>query len=41
MTKDHLPKDHNEPHTWADYTLWSVVLFCIITQFVFMDKPVC
>ena len=24
---------------WATYTLWSVVVFCVVTVFVFMDKP--
>jgi len=29
-----------EQDAWATYTLWGVVVFCVITMFVFMDnKP--
>ena len=28
-----------EQDAWAGYTLWFVVVFCIVTMFVFMDKP--
>ena len=28
-----------EQAAWAGYTLWFVVVFCTVSTFVFMDKP--
>lgn len=38
--EDETPPSDAEQNTWAGYILWSVVVFCVITMFVFMDKPV-
>ena len=29
-----------EQAAWATYILWFVAVFCVVTPFVFMDKPV-
>ena len=38
--QDETPPTDLEQATWAKYALWSVVVFCSVTMFVFMDKPV-
>jgi hypothetical protein len=37
--KDETPPTEAEQAAWAGYALWFVVVFCIVTMFVFMDKP--
>jgi hypothetical protein len=37
--EDETPPTEQEQEAWAKYTLWSVVIFCSATMFVFMDKP--
>lgn len=37
--KDETVPSEAEQQVWATYTLWSVVVFCVVTVFVFMDKP--
>jgi hypothetical protein len=37
---DETPPTQAEQDTWAAYTLWFVVVFCVVTMFWFMDnKP--
>ena len=35
---EHVPTEE-EQQAWAGYALWYVVVFCVVTMFVFMDKP--
>jgi hypothetical protein len=37
--QDETPPTEAEQQAWAGYTLWFVVVFCIVSMFVFMDKP--
>jgi hypothetical protein len=37
--QDETPPTEQEQSAWAAYTLWFVVVFCVVTMFVFMDKP--
>ena len=34
---EHEPTEE-EQQAWAEYALWFVVVFCVVTMFVFMDK---
>ena len=35
--QDETPPCEAEQAAWAGYTLWFVVVFCVITTFVFME----
>ena len=35
--EEHEPTEE-EQQAWAEYALWYVVVFCVVTMFVFMDK---
>ena len=37
--EDEKEPSEQEQQAWAAYTLWSVVVFCLVTMFWFMDKP--
>jgi hypothetical protein len=37
--QDETPPTEQEQQAWAAYALWFVVVFCIVSMFVFMDKP--
>ena len=37
--QDETPPTEAEQAAWAAYALWFVVVFCIVTMFVFMAKP--
>jgi len=37
--QDETPPTDAEQEAWARYTLWFVVVFCLVSTFVFMDKP--
>ena len=38
--QDETPPTEEEQQAWSEYALWFVVVFCIVTMFVFMDnKP--
>jgi bacteriorhodopsin len=37
--QDETPPSEAEQAAWARYTMWFVVVFCLVTMFVFMDKP--
>ena len=37
--EDETPPSEAEQEAWARYTLWFVVVFCVVTMFMFMDKP--
>jgi hypothetical protein len=36
---DETPPTEAEQQAWAGYALWFVVIFCSVTMFAFMDKP--
>ena len=38
--QDETPPTQAEQAAWARYTLWFWVAFCLVSMFVFMDKPV-
>ena len=38
--QDETPPSAAEQAAWATYILWFVAVFCVVTPFVFMDKPV-
>jgi hypothetical protein len=37
--KDETPPTEAEQAVWAGYALWFVVVFCLVSMFVFMVKP--
>jgi hypothetical protein len=37
--EDEIPPTEAEQQAWAGYALWFVVVFCIVSMFVFMVKP--
>jgi hypothetical protein len=36
--KDETPPTEQEQAAWAGYALWFVVVFCVVSMFVFMVK---
>ena len=38
--QDETPPSAAEQAAWVTYILWFVAVFCVVTPFVFMDKPV-
>jgi len=37
--QDETPPTEQEQAAWAGYALWFVVVFCVVSMFVFMAKP--